>query len=165
MAPPRHQVPADKSARGSHAASGSNATHGTEAATRTRLTEAARETKAKAPAGKTRAGRTSAAKKAIAKRPEEPSAAAATSPVADQNAPVPAKLKQKLVRDSFTMPKPDFALIEMLKGRMVAYKRPTRKSELLRAGLHALMALPDVRLEAALDELAPLKAGRPRKTS
>jgi len=63
------------------------------------------------------------------------------------------------------MPKQDFALIEMLKDRMVACRRPTKKSELLRAGLHALMALPDAKVSAALDRLAPLKAGRPRKNS
>jgi hypothetical protein len=82
---------------------------------------------------------------------------------ARQDPPADDKPKQKLVRDSFTMPKQDFALIDMLKDRMVAYKRPTRKSELLRAGLHALMALPDGRLGAALDGLVPVKAGRPKK--
>ena len=76
----------------------------------------------------------------------------------------PAKPKQKLVRDSFTMPTLDFALVGLLKDRMVAFRRPAKKSDLLRAGLHALMALPDAKLAAALDELAPLKPGRPRKT-
>ena len=76
----------------------------------------------------------------------------------------PAKPKQKLVRDSFTMPTLDFALIGQLKDRMVAFRRPAKKSELLRAGLHTLMALPDAKLAAALDQLAPLKPGRPKKT-
>jgi hypothetical protein len=62
------------------------------------------------------------------------------------------------------MPRQDFALIATLKERMVAFRRPTRKSELLRAGLHVLMALPDARLAAALNGLAPLKPGRPRKS-
>ena len=75
----------------------------------------------------------------------------------------PARPKQKLVRDSFTMPNADFALIGMLKDRMVAFRRPAKKSELLRAGLHALMALPDAKLAGALNALAPLKPGRPRK--
>jgi hypothetical protein len=81
----------------------------------------------------------------------------------ESRAPDPVKPKQKLVRDSFTMPTADFALIGMLKDRMVAFRRPAKKSELLRAGLHALMALPDAKLAAALNELAPLKPGRPRK--
>jgi hypothetical protein len=67
------------------------------------------------------------------------------------------------VRDSFTMPRGDFALIAVLKERALGFKRPTKKSELLRAGLHALAALDDVKLQAALEELTPLKAGRPKK--
>jgi hypothetical protein len=72
--------------------------------------------------------------------------------------------KQKLVRDSFTMPAGDFALIHALKERALTFRRPTKKSELLRAGLHALMALNDARLRSVLDGLAPVKSGRPRKT-
>jgi hypothetical protein len=87
-------------------------------------------------------------------KPEAIQAASAESP----------KPKQKPVRDGFTMPRHDFALIGTLKERMVAFRRPTRKSELLRAGLHALMALPDARLAAALDGLAPLRPGRPKKS-
>jgi hypothetical protein len=73
------------------------------------------------------------------------------------------KPKAKLVRDSFTMPRADFDLIDGLKERALAFKRPAKKSELLRAGLHALIALEDDRLHAALDALVPLKAGRPKK--
>lgn len=75
----------------------------------------------------------------------------------------PAKAKQKLVRDSFTMPSADFGLIHALKERALNFKRPAKKSELLRAGLHALSALTDAKLKTALDSLAPLKAGRPKK--
>jgi vancomycin resistance protein YoaR len=71
--------------------------------------------------------------------------------------------KAKLVRDSFTMPQSDFALIAGMKERALSFKRPAKKSELLRAGLHALSALNDAALRAALDALAPLKPGRPKK--
>lgn len=74
------------------------------------------------------------------------------------------KPKQKLVRDSFTMPSNDFQLIDQLKHRALGFKRPTKKSELLRAGLHALNSLSDAKLKTALDALDPLKPGRPRKT-
>lgn len=67
------------------------------------------------------------------------------------------------MRDSFTMPKEDYALIAGLKDRTLVFKRPTKKSELLRAGLHALQALTDPALRKALDSLTPLKAGRPRR--
>ncbi|KQU87050.1 hypothetical protein ASC78_05780 [Variovorax sp. Root318D1] len=74
-----------------------------------------------------------------------------------------AKTKGKLVRDSFTMPQQDFGLIAVLKDRALGFKRPAKKSELLRAGLHALQQLTDTQLRGALDSLAPLKAGRPKK--
>ena len=71
-------------------------------------------------------------------------------------------VKEKLVRDSFTMPQADFALIDALKGRALNFKRPTKKSELLRAGLRALDALSDAALQAVLAGLTPLKPGRPK---
>jgi len=71
--------------------------------------------------------------------------------------------KTKLVRDSFTMPQKDFALIAILKDRALGFKRPTKKSELLRAGLHALALLNLTALRTALETLTPLKTGRPKK--
>jgi len=76
-----------------------------------------------------------------------------------------AKAKTKLVRDSFTMPHFDFRLIAVLKDRALDFKRPTKKSELLRAGLHALNQLTEAQLRLALETLVPLKAGRPSKKS
>ena len=42
-------------------------------------------------------------------------------------------------------------------------QRAAKKSELLRAGLHALATLDAAALVAALNALAPVKVGRPRK--
>jgi hypothetical protein len=75
----------------------------------------------------------------------------------------PAKVRPRLVRDSFTMPDQDFKLIGTLKARALDAKRPAKKSELLRAGLHVLEGLGAAALIAALDRLMPLKAGRPKK--
>lgn len=69
----------------------------------------------------------------------------------------------KLVRDSFTMPQTDYALIQHIKDRALNFKRPTKKSELLRAGLQALAELDDATLAARLNRLAPLRTGRPKK--
>lgn len=107
------------------------------------------------------------AKKAAAPT-AKPAAKSAVKPAAKPAAPAPAapkevKLKAKLVRDSFTMPQADFALIGALKERAIGFKRPAKKSELLRAGLQALAGLNDTALKAALDALAPLKPGRPKK--
>jgi hypothetical protein len=71
--------------------------------------------------------------------------------------------KMKLVRDSFTMPHQDYALIAALKERALEFKRPAKKSEFLRAGLHALAKLTHGELGSLLNSLTPLKAGRPKK--
>jgi len=100
----------------------------------------------------------SAPKKAApaAKRP-------AAQVLAQTPAPKPAKVRCKPVRDSFTMPEADFALIATLKARALSTQREVKKSELLRAGLHALAALATPALVAAIDQLEPVKIGRPKK--
>ena len=89
--------------------------------------------------------------------------AAATSVAATVAASKPPKAKARLVRDSFTMPQADFDLIAGLKERALGFKRPTKKSELLRAGLQVLAGLKDTALRTTLDGLTPLKPGRPKK--
>ena len=119
--------------------------------------------------------KSAAAKKPVVRKPAAKKVAAAKLPkpakpgkkpkpaVAEQPAIAEvAKLRVKLVRDSFTMPREDFDLIAQLKARALDFKRPAKKSELLRAGLQVLAALPDAKLHAALDALRPLKAGRPK---
>ena len=102
--------------------------------------------------------------KAAAKVAQKDSGAtAAALPSATAAAGKVVRSKEKLVRDSFTMPRADFALIHQLKERGLGFKRAIRKSELLRAGLQALAAMDDALLKALLDRLPALKAGRPRK--
>lgn len=96
----------------------------------------------------------------------KPKAAKAVKPAKPAQAPAEpeeAPPRLKLVRDSFTMPRADFALIATLKERALGFQRPTKKSELLRAGLQALAALDDAQLQAVLSRLVPLKTGRPKK--
>ncbi|MDR7096149.1 hypothetical protein [Hydrogenophaga laconesensis] len=69
--------------------------------------------------------------------------------------------KPKLVRDSFTIPKTEFAAIDKLKSRAVALGTSVKKSELLRAGLMALQSLNDAAYKAALAAVPTLKTGRP----
>lgn len=73
----------------------------------------------------------------------------------------PAK-KPKLVRDSFKMPKSEYAVIEELKTRAAKLGQISKKSELLRAGIKALSALPDADLAALLAQIPTLKTGRPK---
>lgn len=72
--------------------------------------------------------------------------------------------KPKLVRDSFTIPKAEFAAIETLKTRAIALGTSVKKSELLRAGLMALQGLNDAAFKAALAAVPTLKTGRPTGT-
>jgi hypothetical protein len=69
--------------------------------------------------------------------------------------------KPKLVRDSFTIPKAEFAAIEMLKTRAIAMGTSVKKSELLRAGLMVLVGLNDAAFKSALAAVPTLKTGRP----
>jgi hypothetical protein len=68
----------------------------------------------------------------------------------------------KVVRDSFTMPDADFAIIDRIKLRAIEWKQPVKKSEVLRAALHALDALSDAKVKALLADLVPIKKGRPK---
>ena len=74
--------------------------------------------------------------------------------------PVKAK-KPKLVRDSFTIPKAEYTVLDDLKLRSIALAQPIKKSELLRAGIKALAAMSDAAFQAALKAVPTIKTGRP----
>lgn len=71
--------------------------------------------------------------------------------------------KVKVVRDSFTMPKSDYAKIGELKQLCLKDGIQVKKSELLRAGLHALGKLSAAQLKTALSSLEKIETGRPKK--
>jgi len=102
--------------------------------------------------------------KPVAKPKAAPKAAKASAAPAAAATAKPQRIKEKLVRDSFTMPRADFALIHQLKERALGFRRAIKKSELLRAGLQALSALEDRALQVMLDKLTAIKAGRPKKS-
>ncbi len=85
-------------------------------------------------------------------------------------APVPAKVekitkqkKPKLVRDSFTIPKTEYLVLDELKQRSIKLASPAKKSELLRAGIKALAAMSDTAFAAAMKVVPTIKTGRPAK--
>jgi hypothetical protein len=84
-----------------------------------------------------------------------------TAPAAADKPPKPPKVR--LVRDSFTMPETDFALVAVLKARALGLGRAAKKSELLRAGLQLLSQQDAPGLLAALERLQPIKTGRPKR--
>ncbi len=71
--------------------------------------------------------------------------------------------KAKMVRDSFTMPKDEYAQLTILKSRLLALGQPTKKSELLRAGVKLLAAMTDNTLKTTLAGVPVIKTGRPSK--
>ncbi|MCW2311073.1 hypothetical protein [Rhodoferax antarcticus] len=76
----------------------------------------------------------------------------------------PVKVKKaKLVRDSFTIPKPEYLVLDELKLRAVKLSSPAKKTELIRAGIKALAAMSDASLLAALKAVPAIKTGRPAK--
>jgi hypothetical protein len=71
--------------------------------------------------------------------------------------------KPKLVRDSFTSPKAEYAAIDALQLRAAKLGQPAKKSEVVRAGIKALLALSDEALLASLAAVPRVKTGRPAK--
>lgn len=103
-----------------------------------------------------------AAKKATPVRKAVPAAPA--KPASTSGATKEAKPKKpKLVRDSFTIPKTEYAVLDDLKQRAIKLAHPVKKSELLRAGIKALTAMSDAALLAALKAVPAIKTGRPKK--
>ncbi|TKC92661.1 hypothetical protein FAZ69_03055 [Trinickia terrae] len=121
------------------------------------------------PAGKSKAKTKAAAKPAV-KAEEKPikaaEAQAATVPAGNGAQAAGAKKKktekrEKVIRDSFTMPKHDFEKIAELKATCLKNGVVVKKSELLRAGLAALAALPEKKLLAVVASIETVKTGRP----
>ena len=78
--------------------------------------------------------------------------------------PVKEKIpKPKMERDSFTIPKAEYAQLYVLKERLAKLGAPAKKSELLRAGIMQLTALSDAALKTALSKVPTIKTGRPKK--
>jgi len=71
--------------------------------------------------------------------------------------------KEKVVRDSFTMPQSEYQKIAEIKEACLKAGLPVKKSEVLRAGLKALVAMNAAQLKRALAGLEKIKTGRPKK--
>jgi hypothetical protein len=89
--------------------------------------------------------------------------------VAKDDAPQPAETKEKtkktkLVRDSFTMPEAEYAVLGDVKKACLKAGIAVKKSELLRVGVALIQQLDTAKLKAELDRLPVLKAGRPKKS-
>jgi hypothetical protein len=143
------------------------------------MTESAKKTKSLTPAvSKTMPAKalTVVAKpkaKPVAKKPVVASKASASknkAPALKAKKPVAIKPvikaakphKQKMVRDSFTMPADDYAKLSILKTKCLENGIEVKKSELIRAGLIALSNMPDKVLLNAVTGVERIKTGRPK---
>ncbi|MGV8989790.1 MAG: hypothetical protein ACOH1Q_00175 [Thiobacillus sp.] len=111
------------------------------------------------------------AKKTVETRVPRKSASAKKAPIEpalvvqkDSKKAKPGKVrKPKLIRDSFTMPDVEYAVIAALKKRCLNVGVSAKKSEILRAAVANLARLSDRSVLAALRRLDVIKTGRPAK--
>jgi len=69
--------------------------------------------------------------------------------------------REKVIRDGFTMPAGDYALIAQVQALGLQAGLHVTKSAVLRAGLHALLQLSPEALQQLLLGLEKVKTGRP----
>jgi len=88
-----------------------------------------------------------------------PAKSARAKPAAVETPAAPAR--PHLVRDSFTMPEHEYAVLGAVKQACLKAGFEVKKSELLRIGVAMLGQLDTKSLRAVLDSLPQLKTGRP----
>ena len=162
MAAPSTRKPSKKATPASSRANGR---------TKPTVAPAAAPEKSAAPARAPRAAKTA--------KPVKPKTATPKTPRVKAAKPVEAKpasvttaeqkskrvKKEKVVRDSFTMPKSDYEKLAALKQKCLDSGVAVKKSELLRAGLLLLEGVPIARLLDAISAVETVKTGRPAKSS
>lgn len=128
------------------------------------------------PAGKGSSIKPEAQPKTTIRRPAPPAKPVvkpAVKPVMPAKAEAPAMpqaeqkekaKKAKLVRDSFTMPEAEYAVLGEVKKACLKAGIEVKKSELLRVGVALIRQLDTAQLKEILSKLPALKAGRPKKT-
>jgi hypothetical protein len=134
----------------------------------------------KSPAAKKKTAAKKVARKSVLAKKSKPAASKATEkakPVKETKQPKQTKQKvikpktskagkpkkPKLVRDSFTMPEQEYAVLGQVKKICHAGGLDIKKSELLRIGIAQLAAMGLKKLKTAQAALTPLRAGRPKK--
>ena len=120
----------------------------------------ARKTAAKPKANPAKTG---PAKKEVNAAPKKARSPAAQPVPAPQSSNAAKPKKAKLIRDSFTMPDAEYALLAAVKQRCLAGGVAAKKSEVLRAAFLSFAAKSDATLFKAIKALTPIKTGRPPK--
>jgi len=151
----------------------------------TRVQAAAAATETKKPVAKAAAPKPAAVKKPAVKPATRAAAKPAAAPAAEkkvekvakpekadkpvkaekvekiEKAPKAKKVKQ--VRDSFTMPENEYAVLAQVKKTCLKSGVEIKKSDLLRIGVSLIKNLKITELKDILGSLTPLKVGRPKK--
>lgn len=73
--------------------------------------------------------------------------------------------KERVIRDSFTIPSDDYELIAAIRQRCLGLAVNVTKSEVMRAGLHVLNELSEEDLLHIINGLTKVKTGRPTERS
>lgn len=73
------------------------------------------------------------------------------------------KIREKVIRDSFTMPKMDYDLIGTLKKRSLKAGIEVTKSEIIRLGLKTLNEMNDNDFVSKVNKIEKVKTGRPKQ--
>lgn len=97
--------------------------------------------------------------------PSSPDAATASGQASTPGSRVTKKAAagdSSIIRETFSMPPADSALIDQLRQRIAAQGVILNRSEILRAGLAALSALPESMLADAGNRVPKMKTGRPK---
>ena len=84
--------------------------------------------------------------------------------IPEQSEPEKPKKQKRVIRDSFTLPVDDYQLITTIRERCLDSRVTINKSEVIRAGLHALNEMSETELLAVVDSLTKIKTGRPGKS-
>ena len=122
-----------------------------------------RATARKATAKKAAPGKAPVAK-AASRGPSKPAASSSAAKGAPVKSAKPEKPKKpKLVRDSFTIPKAEYTVLDGLKQRAAKAGMSAKKSEVLRAGIKLLATMGDAAFAAAMGAVPAIKTGRPAK--
>jgi len=94
---------------------------------------------------------------------QETAQPAAPVPEKKKDKDKPKAKKQKLVRDSFTMPEAEYEALAEMKKTCIKAGVAVKKSELLRVAVSLLRKMDVAQIQQALGTLTPVKAGRPSK--
>jgi hypothetical protein len=83
------------------------------------------------------------------------------SPSSQKLETIPNVIVAQVVRDTFTFPDQDYALISEIQERCLRSATMINKSEIVRAGLNSLSKLSDSELLEIISGLTKIKPGRP----